>query len=200
LRIVKLSKIIKIELDLLKSYVLNFYESLISDSAPHTTSTSSTEAATPVEKVATPVAAPVVEANTPAIEEKTVTAQQAPSEDLGSEEVKEEVKVDSKESPEMDALFSLEKGNEISDKLSMTPIKDLTKAMNINERIFTLKELFGNNKEQFDETMLKLNGLNNYAEATAYLSSEVVEQNGWLDPTKTKKVKTFLKLIARKYV
>jgi len=103
-------------------------------------------------------------------------------------------------SPKLDALFSLEKGNEISDKLAMTPVNDLTKAMNINERIFTLKELFGNNKEKFDATLTKLNSFSNYEEATAYLSTEVVDENGWLEESKTKKVKTFLKLVARKYV
>lgn len=180
----------KIELDLLKSYVLNFYESITENS---TTSAHSGQVKQVVDKVASPVAV-VSETPTPA---PASIAEQAPVEVVvPAEEPKSEPAV----SPELEALFSLETGNEISDKLSMSPIKDVTKAMNINERIFTIKELFGGNQEIFDTTMQKLNSFENYDEASAYLSQEVVEANGWLETSKTKKVKTFLKLIARKYI
>ena len=181
----------KIELDLLKSYVLSFYESITAHSSQ--VSIKPQEVKQIVEKKA------IVETAVPVTVETidNAIAEQAPSENL---KPKVEPKSNDQSSSDFDALFSLETGTEISDKLSMSPIKDVTKAMNINERIFTIKELFGGNQESFDTTMNKLNGFSSYEEATKYLSEGIVENNGWLDPAKTKKVKTFLKLIARKYV
>ncbi len=180
----------KIELELLKSYVLNFYESITTGTTSSIAqpvkqpSVAKEVAAQPAPTIeAEAPAAPVVEAVEP-VAAKIVTA------------VEEEANI----SPEINNLFSLETGNEISDKLSMSPIKDVAKAMNINERIFTIKELFGGNQETFTTTMSKLNGFSNYEEATKYLSEEIVEGNGWLDPSKAKKVKTFMKLVARKYI
>ena len=46
-------------------------------------------------------------------------------------------------SPDMLAIFEEKPITELSDKLSQTPISDLTKAMGISERIFTVNELFG---------------------------------------------------------
>lgn len=180
----------KIELDLLKSYVLNFYETL---SEPAGSSNPTPQETKKVE-VKEPTPEPVVEK----VEtQEAPIAEQAPSENTSPKPVS---KPKSKNPSDFETLFSLETGNEISDKLSMSPIKDVAKAMNINERIFTIKELFGGNQESFDTTMNKLNGFSTYDEATKFLSEEIVETNGWLEPSKTKKVKTFLKLVARKYI
>lgn len=185
----------KIELDLLKSYVLNFYEAITGNSTAAPASTPAIkEVKQEIKKEVAAQEKPV--APKPEIAEIPI-AEQAPSENVPS--IEKPVK-NNQISSDFAALFSLETGNEISDKLSMAPIKDVTKAMNINERIFTIKELFGGNKESFDTTMNKLNEFKSYDEATKYLSEEIVEKNGWLDPTKTKKVKTFLKLVARKYI
>lgn len=186
----------KIELDLLKSYVLNFYESISGLSSQGTSISPQPQQV--VEKVVAPAVTPVAPvASTPlATTAEAPIAEQAPAENI-IQEVEAPASI---QSPEIEALFSLETGNEISDKLSMTPISDVTKAMNINEKIFTVKELFGGDKEIFDTTMNKLNGFSTYEEARSYLTEEVVEANGWLEASKSKKVKTFLKLIARKYV
>ncbi len=175
-----------IELDLLKSYTLNFYESLVigspaSSNQPKTNTTLSTE-----QKVSdfkqTPEAQPV--------------AEQAPTEAPPSPAPKST----KKENKDLDQLFSLETGNEISDKLSISPINDINKAMSINERIFTIKELFGGSQESFTKTMSKLNEFSTYDDAKNYLSENIVGDNNWLDPEKSKKVKNFLKLISRKYI
>ena len=182
----------KIELELLKSYVLNFYESITGNS----TSTNAPVKEVPremVKEVVQPKASVAPVGNGV----KAPTAEQAPSENVIA---KDEPLAQNHDSSDLTALFSLETGNEISDKLSMSPIKDVAKAMNINERIFTIKELFGGDQQSFDTTMSKLNDFNNYEEATKYLSEEIVTSNGWLEPSKAKKVKTFLKLVARKYI
>ena len=180
-----------IELDLLKSYTRIFYESLLGQS----TAQSNTPPVQKIERIQTPVASITPEApeKTPVVE---AIAEQAPVEAI----VESSNEESSQQSKELDQLFSLETGTEISDKLSTTAIKDINKAMSINERIFTIKELFGGSQENFDKTISSLNEFNTYDDAKKYLSNQVVSENNWLDPEKNKKVKKFLKLISRKYV
>ena len=180
----------QIELDLLKSYTLSFYESIASGHASNTSSSAgNTRVETPIvaSRPTTPVA--------PKVAEQPI-AEQAPTEVL----VESSNDVTVQQSKDMELLFSLETGNEISDKLSTTPIKDISKAMSINERIFTIKELFGGSQESFDKTISSLNGFASYDDAKTFLSESVVGENNWLDPEKSKKVKKFLKLISRKYI
>lgn len=185
----------KIELELLKSYTLKFYESIIGQDTE--TSVTPTQPVQPIAKAAAPVTpvAPIVTTppKAPVVEP---IAEQAPVEAI-VESSNEESNLQSKE---IEQLFSLETGNEISDKLSITAIKDIKKAMSINERIFTIKELFGGSQESFDKTISSLNEFMSYDDAKNYLSENVVNENNWLDPDKSKKVKKFMKLISRKYL
>ena len=72
--------------------------------------------------------------------------------------------------------------------------------MSINERIFTLKELFGNEEEVFKTTLNELNGLSNYEEAKNYLAEKVVDKYDWVNDSKIKKAKNFIKLVKRRYL
>lgn len=179
----------QIELDLLKSYVVKFYESLTAGTVDTTAAPSSkpshvAKTTTPAVSTAPPPAPPVQ-----AVPRETGNAVSDPA----------KPKTTSMNS-EMKSLFAIQEGKEISDKLSTTPIKDIGKSMSINEKIFTIQELFGGNQGDFDKVVSKLNGLGSYKEAQEYLASDVVKQNSWLDEEKLKKAKTFLKLVHRKYV
>ena len=96
-------------------------------------------------------------------------------------------------------LFAEDKITELSDKLALTPIKDLTKSMGINERIFTQQELFGNNAEIFSQTLDSLNKCQSFAEAKEYLIENVIGANDWTADHKIKKAATFIKLVKRKF-
>ena len=100
----------------------------------------------------------------------------------------------------MDELFAEERISDLSDKLSLSPIKDLTKSMGINEKIFTQQELFGNNQQQFITTLEKLNNCQNFTEAKQYLLENVINGFGWTSEGKVKKAATFIKLVKRKFV
>lgn len=102
-------------------------------------------------------------------------------------------------SSEMDELFAPVSGTELSDKLSQSPILDLTKAMGINERMFTQSELFGGNKEEMDNMLKALNGLANYEEAKSVLMKSAAVKYNWSDAEKIKKARTFVKLVQRRY-
>lgn len=99
----------------------------------------------------------------------------------------------------MEAIFNQTSGTEISDKLSSLPIKDLTKSMGINERMFTVKELFGGDQTKFNTTLQDLNGLGNFEEAKDYLIKGVATELDWDDADKYKKAINFVKLVQRRY-
>ncbi len=102
-------------------------------------------------------------------------------------------------SAEMLELFKKDTVAELSDKLSSSPIKDLTKAMGINERIFTVNELFDGNQDEFNNLMVALNGLDNYDSAKAVLMKSAASKYDWDTPDKQKKAKTLIKLIQRRF-
>ena len=71
------------------------------------------------------------------------------------------------------ALFEFKEATELSEKLSMAPIKDLKKAMGLNEKIFTINELFGGDSKVFDETIKKLDSFSSFSQASDYLAGGV---------------------------
>ncbi len=100
---------------------------------------------------------------------------------------------------EHDVLFEQQEATDLSEKLSQSPIKDLTKAMGINEKILTIKELFDGDQKMFSDTMTALNGFNNFEQAKDFLSSEVATAYDWTSKSKKKKAKIFIKLVRRRY-
>lgn len=103
-------------------------------------------------------------------------------------------------SPELLAeLFVEEKISDLSDKLASAPVKDLTKSMGINERIFTQQELFANNQQAFVGILEKLNNCQNFDQAKQFLIENVIPEYGWTSEHKIKKAATFIKLVKRKF-
>ncbi len=100
---------------------------------------------------------------------------------------------------ELESLFKIPKAKELSDKLSAMPIKDLKKAMGINERIFTINELFGGEKPVYDEVIDTLNNLDNFEQAKAYLINHVSIKYKWTAKGKKKKATNFIKLVRRRF-
>ncbi len=99
---------------------------------------------------------------------------------------------------EFEVLFDQNEGKELSDKLSSLPIKDLTKAMGLNERILTTNELFGKDSDAFNAAMKDLNSLRDFEEAKMLLAS-FAEKYNWTKKGKKKKAQIFIKLVQRKF-
>jgi hypothetical protein len=97
-------------------------------------------------------------------------------------------------------LFIEEKVSDLSDKLASQKINDLTKAMGINEKIFTIQELFNNDNNLFNTALGHLNSLPDFTEAKAYISDELVPKLDWTSEKKIKKAATFIKLVRRRYM
>lgn len=101
---------------------------------------------------------------------------------------------------ETDVLFAMQQARDLSDKLRLSRIDDLSRAMGINERFLTINELFGGDHEAFDRTLRALNDLSSFQQARAYLESEVIPRYGWLDERKHKKALVFIQLVQRRFV
>ena len=101
--------------------------------------------------------------------------------------------------PRIEGLFEQRRATELSEKLSESPINDLTKAMSINDRLLYMNELFGKNMGSLDETLRQLNHYGNLNDAKPLLF-EIAEKNNWIDPEKEEIVRSFIKLVRRRYV
>ena len=71
--------------------------------------------------------------------------------------------------------------------------------MSINEKMFTINELFGGNADEMNNILVALNGLSNFDEAKDILVRSVATKYSWGSPSKSKKAKTFIKLVQRRY-
>lgn len=103
-------------------------------------------------------------------------------------------------SEEMKELFTVAVIKEVSDRLRMQPISDMNRCMGINERIFTIRELFGNEDGVFNETMDHLNTLSDFDSAKDYLATGVASKYSWDDNSRSKKAGNFIKLVYRRYL
>lgn len=100
----------------------------------------------------------------------------------------------------LNEVFRVEMGGDLADRLANAPLRDLTKAMGLNERMFTINELFGGNKASFDEALHTLNHLSSYEQAKVYLASNFALQHRWNSDDKLKKAQNFMKLVYRRYL
>jgi len=107
-------------------------------------------------------AAPMV--TTPVIEQK---------EEVAVEELPTSLPLDDIPA-ELAEIFDSGLNGDLGDKLSMSPINDMTKSMGINEKIFTITELFGGDNDIFNTIVRRINELDTYQEAKAYLATSAL--------------------------
>lgn len=103
-------------------------------------------------------------------------------------------------SDEFRAIFNEKKSSELSEKLSMLPVSDLKKAFGLNEKIFTINELFDGDNKVFESTINDLNSLSSFTEAKDYIISNLISRFKWDSDIKIKKAEHFVKTIRRRYM
>ena len=198
-------EISKIEKNLLLSYISKLYESIL-DPIDNLVAEAKTSKPVAMEKK--------TETGLPVVEEIEIIS--TPQEILVKDAVKPIIPVETKKtvntpasvvieaskvelSEKMISIFEKSRGLVISDKLGNLPLKDLTKVMGINERMFTIKELFGGNQERFKTVMSDINELSGYDEAKEYLIREVATELKWDSEAHYKKADKFVKLVQRRF-
>ncbi len=101
--------------------------------------------------------------------------------------------------PAIKAIFVGDKSNDLSAKLAGSPVKDLNRAMAINERLLAQNDLFGGNKEELDAALTHLNSLNSYESATTYLGGGAAKKYDWAEGERVATARAFAKLVRRRY-
>ena len=87
--------------------------------------------------------------------------------------------------------------NELSDALQDAPLKDLRKAIGINDRFVFLKELFRGDDAMYERSIKTINAFAIYPEAEYWIRRELKLKLGWDDKNDT--VKQFDQLVRRRF-
>jgi hypothetical protein len=202
-----------IEKDLMRAYLQQFYEQFLPVSDSHTETEEHVVVDFPVEvpreKKKVEILKPAVE--TPPPPPPPPPPAPAPTNkkplvaEVEEEEEEEETPVivhKKTEAPdeELENLFEHHQARELSEKLSELPIPDLNKAMGLNERIFTINELFDGDQEAYKQAIQVLNGFHSFDDAKNYLVKEIAIRFNWAHAGKKNKAKNFIKLVRRRYI
>jgi hypothetical protein len=86
----------------------------------------------------------------------------------------------------------------IAARLSKSGIKDLTKAVSINQKMLFTKELFKGDSFAFNEAIGKLNAFETKEDAMAYFNTELAPKYSY--KTESESYLQFVELIERRYV
>ncbi len=86
---------------------------------------------------------------------------------------------------------------EISAKLSDGPVKDLKKAIGINDRFLYINELFRGDEAMYERSIKTINSFTIWPEAEYWIRRELKTKLGWVDSTPT--VKQFDQLVRRRF-
>ena len=86
---------------------------------------------------------------------------------------------------------------ELSDKLADGPVKDLRKAIGVNDRFLYINELFRGDEPMYERSIKTINSFSIYPEAEYWIRRELKTKLGWKDSDAT--VKQFDQLIKRRF-
>jgi hypothetical protein len=86
---------------------------------------------------------------------------------------------------------------ELAERLKHEPIKDLRKAIGINDRFVFINELFRGDEAMYERSIKTLNSFYNFAEAEYWINRELVLRLGWDQYSEL--VKHFYQLVKRRF-
>lgn len=86
---------------------------------------------------------------------------------------------------------------EVAHKLTTTPIKDLKKAIGINDRFVYMSELFRNDEAMYERSLKTINNFSVYEEAAFWMDRELKLKLGWDDSKEL--VQQFYLLVRRRF-
>lgn len=86
---------------------------------------------------------------------------------------------------------------EVVTTLQGTPIRDLKKAIGINDRFLFVNDLFRGDENMYERSLKTINGFSIYPEAEYWIQRELKVKLGWSDDSES--VKLFDQLIRRRF-
>lgn len=97
-------------------------------------------------------------------------------------------------------LFDIRKGSELTDKLNELPLRDINRAIGINDRMEMIHTLFGGQKQLFEQIIQDLNNFKAYEEAQDLLGHGPAIHYKWDHDDRKEKAIEFIRLIRRRYL
>ena len=98
------------------------------------------------------------------------------------------------------SLFDHLNVNDLAEKLTITPIKDLTSALGLNERVLAQNEFFDGNKLHLEEFLRSTNSLNSFEEAKSILVNDLIPKYKWNEDAKSEIAKKLIKIVYRRFL
>ena len=98
-------------------------------------------------------------------------------------------------SPEVAQLFA---EDETASPFGRQPVRDLTKALTINNRVLFTRDLFGGDNELLNTTLRTLNTSGSFPAARPVLES-LVRRFKWTEEDKQETAREFIELVRRRY-
>jgi hypothetical protein len=86
---------------------------------------------------------------------------------------------------------------EVAELLKFEPIKDLRKAIGINDRFVFINDLFRGDEPMYERSIKTINSFNIYPEAEYWINRELVVKIGW--DVENEIVKHFYQLVKRRF-
>jgi hypothetical protein len=90
-----------------------------------------------------------------------------------------------------------EEKTEVMHKLKDSPIRDLRKAIGINDRFVLINELFRGDEAMYERCIKTINSFNIYPEAEYWMNRELMVKLGWDENRES--VKHFYQLVKRRF-
>jgi len=87
--------------------------------------------------------------------------------------------------------------SELSERLKDAPLRDLRKAIGINDRYLYINELFNGNEAMFDRSLKTLDSFTVFSEAEFWMQRELRVKMGWKEDNVL--VQQFLQLVRRRF-
>ena len=86
---------------------------------------------------------------------------------------------------------------DLGDTLTEAPIRDLRKAIGINDRFLYINELFRGDESMYERSIKTINSFSILPEAEYWIQRELKTKLGWTDSNET--VKQFIQLVKRRF-
>lgn len=100
---------------------------------------------------------------------------------------------------EFEKLFEFKEVRELSEKLSESPINDLTRGLAINDRLLYTNELFGKDPVALNESLKALNRYDSLSSAKGFLLNLATQYN-WNGKEKLATAQEFIRYVRRRYI
>jgi hypothetical protein len=124
----------------------------------------------------------------------TLTHQKTTPEEMVRPEIHQSVKVEQQDLNER----LRETKTELFDSLKEAPVRDLKKAIGINDKFLFINELFRGDDTMYERSIKTINGFSIYPEAEYWIKRELKLKLGWDDRNEV--VKQFDQLVKRRFL